>query len=94
MSRKIELTTRGSLINDIWLAEKRLREYDRFFDGLKKGKKMLEYGMYDDFTVEIVSWDKEEGTIVGKYFGDGGTRYITQVYQYGELHTEHRNLIF
>lgn len=94
MNRKIKLTARNVLIDNIYKAERALREYERFFDSLKIGKKMLEYGMYDDFAVEVVSWDKEEGTIVGKYLGDGGTRYITKVYQYGDLHTEYRNLIF
>ena len=54
----MKLTKRESLINDIYLAEKELREYDRFFDKLKKGKKLLEYGMWDDFAVEVISWDK------------------------------------
>ena len=88
----MKLTKRESLINDIYLAEKELREYDRFFDKLKKGKKLLEYGMWDDFAVEVVSWDKEKGIIFGKWKETGVTK--SRTFEYGELHTKRRNLIF
>jgi hypothetical protein len=92
MSRKIKLTKRESLINDIWMAEKRLREYDRFFKKLKEGQKLLEYGMYDDFDVKVVSWNKEEGTIIGKWKEGGVTK--SRTFKYGELHKKTRNLVF
>jgi hypothetical protein len=91
MSKK-KLSTRESLINDIYEAEKSLRKYDRFFDKLKKGKKYLEYGMYDDFEVEVVSWDKEEGTIVGKWKECG--KMESRTFQDWELHKKTRNLVF
>ena len=71
---------RDDYIKKINEAEDDLRKYDRFFDNLKKGKKMLEYGMYDDFDVEVVSWDKEEGTIIGKYIQGGKDEYKYETY--------------
>ena len=53
---------------------------------------MLEYGMYDDFGVEVISWNKEKGIIFGKWKESGITK--SRTFEYGELHTEHRDLIF
>ena len=88
----MKLTKRESLVNDISLAEKKLRKYDKFFEKLKVGQKLLEYGMWDDFAVKVISWDKERGIIFGEWKETGITK--SRTFEYGELHTKRRDLIF
>jgi hypothetical protein len=84
MNRKIELTTRESLINDIWMAEKRLREYDRFFKSLKEGQTFYMYGSLQP--VKVLSWDSEHGIIVGEYMYIDAM--VEKDFKYWELHKE------
>ena len=88
----MKLTERGILINNIYLAEKELREYDRFFDKLKKGKNLIECGMWDNFDVKVLSWDKEKGIIFGEWKEGEITK--SRTFEYGELDTKPRNLTF
>ena len=83
---------RNDYIKKINEAEDDLREYDRFFDKLKKGKKLLEYRMWDNFSIKVVSWDKEKGIIFGEWKESSVTK--SRTFEYGELHTKRRDLIF
>lgn len=92
MAVKIKPTARQEKVIAIEKAKKGLKEYDEFFDNLKVGQNLYEQGMYDDFDVIVLSWDKEKGKIKGEYKVAGGKRVKT--YDYWELYLEARNLMY
>ena len=62
---------RKELLKDIKEAKDRLKQYDDFFDSLKVGLTIFEELAYDSSPVEVISWDREKGTVCCEY-SEGG----------------------
>lgn len=75
---KIKLSNRQQMIEDINIAESKLRKYDRWFDSLKVGQKIYEELMYDSSPVEVIMWNREIGEVLCEYKegGDYAERWI------------------
>ena len=62
---------REKLLEDVKEAEDRLKRFDDFFDCLEVGQTIYEELLYDTSPVEVLSWDREKGTVCCEY-SEGG----------------------
>jgi len=59
---------RKVLVKRIKKAKKELKKYDKFFTSLKRNKIIYQnLTFYEDSPVNVVSWNKKTGMVLGRY---------------------------